>query len=219
MTRFLQPLWLLLTTSNDSKLRQMIEYLRKENRILRSKLPTRVTLTAREKNRLLKLGAAVGGAIRELITIVSYRTFCRWRVDAALTTTKKRAAPVRTPGHPRTAAENRTGTCCGAESARRLELPGAHHPILGQRRPPRTSIKPCRARGFVVKEVFAQEDRFHSQTRTAGRQPPAFGTTPRFGPRSTPPGLLFREDTGFCTGRPAHEEMHGGRAAGAGTPG
>jgi putative transposase len=81
MTRFLQPLWLLLTTSSDSKLREVVEYLREENKILRSKLPKQVTVTARERARLLKLGRALGGAIRQFVTIVSYRTSCRWRND------------------------------------------------------------------------------------------------------------------------------------------
>jgi hypothetical protein len=55
MTRFLQPLWLLLAAGRDSELRQMVEYLREENRILRSKLPKQVKVTARERARLLKL--------------------------------------------------------------------------------------------------------------------------------------------------------------------
>jgi putative transposase len=106
MHRFLQPLWLLLTTSKDKDLRQMIEYLKEENRILRSKLPDRITVTPRERNRLLKYGSKIGGAIRELISIVSYRTFCRWRADTQPNTGKK-AKPKRKPGRPRTQDEIR----------------------------------------------------------------------------------------------------------------
>jgi putative transposase len=106
MMRFLQPLWLLLTTSKDSDLRQMIEYLKNENEILRSKLPDRITLTARERNRLVKFGSKIGGAIRELITIVSYRTFCRWRADTEPSKDKKKVTK-RKPGRPKTKEEIR----------------------------------------------------------------------------------------------------------------
>lgn len=110
MTRFLQPLWLLLTTSKDKDLRQMIEYLKEENKILRSKLPDRITVTSRERNRLVKSGSKIGGAIRELISIVSYRTFCRWRADTEPSDDKdtaKKKKPKRKPGRPKTAEEKR----------------------------------------------------------------------------------------------------------------
>jgi putative transposase len=103
MIRLLQPLFALFTASSDSQLRQMVEYLREENRILRSKLPKTVSLTAREKSRLIKFGSAVGSAIKNLVTIVSYRTFCRWTAAVAgPPLAKKRAASVRKPGRPRT---------------------------------------------------------------------------------------------------------------------
>lgn len=104
MTRFLQPLWLLLTSSSDSKLRQMVEYLREENKILRSRLPATVKVTPRERARLLKLASALGGAIRQLVTIVSYRTFCRWKAEPVRI---KRRPYIRKPGRPRTPRETR----------------------------------------------------------------------------------------------------------------
>ena len=55
-----------------------IEYLKAENRILRSKLPKRVSVTAGERNRLVKLGKKPGTAIKDVITIVHPRTFARW---------------------------------------------------------------------------------------------------------------------------------------------
>jgi putative transposase len=86
----------------------MIEYLKEENRILRAKLPTTLTLTARERARLIKLGAAVGTAIRHLVTIVSYRTFCRWTAAVAGPPLKrKRSSAARKPGRPRTAEDIR----------------------------------------------------------------------------------------------------------------
>jgi putative transposase len=56
----------------------MVEYLKAENRILRSKLPKQIQVTPAERAKLLKLGNRLGGKIKELITIVSPRTFARW---------------------------------------------------------------------------------------------------------------------------------------------
>jgi hypothetical protein len=69
--RLLDPLFALLAAATDHHLARMVEYLRTENRILRSKLPARVTVTPRERARLVKLGTKLGGAIKDLITIVS----------------------------------------------------------------------------------------------------------------------------------------------------
>jgi putative transposase len=103
MLRILQPLFVMFATTDDAKLRQMVEYLKAENRILRSKLPTTVSLTAREKARLIKFGSAVGIAIRHLVTIVSYRTFCRWTAAVAGPPLQRKRAPsARKPGRPRT---------------------------------------------------------------------------------------------------------------------
>jgi putative transposase len=42
MKRFLHPLLLLLARATEKELVQMVEYLRTENRILRSKLPRQI---------------------------------------------------------------------------------------------------------------------------------------------------------------------------------
>jgi len=75
MRRLLEPLWLVLISYAEKRLAQMIEFLREENRILRSKLPKRFTLSTREKNGLIKYGSMLGPAINNLITIVTPRTF------------------------------------------------------------------------------------------------------------------------------------------------
>ena len=49
MLRCLQPLCLLLLRATGSELAQMVEYLKAENRIPRSKLPERITGTPRER--------------------------------------------------------------------------------------------------------------------------------------------------------------------------
>jgi hypothetical protein len=76
-----------------------------ENRILRSKLPTRITVTPQERARLVKLGTALGGALKAIITIVSPRTFARWVVGT--TAAKARPAVPRRGGRPPTAEDIR----------------------------------------------------------------------------------------------------------------
>jgi putative transposase len=83
----------------------MVEYLKAENRVLRERLPARLTVTPRERTRLVKLGRPLGAAINDLITIVTPRTFARW---VRGTTTPTRPKPgTRKPGRPRTADDIR----------------------------------------------------------------------------------------------------------------
>jgi hypothetical protein len=56
----------------------MVEYLKAENRMLRSKLPKQIEVTPAERAKLLKLGVRLGAKIKEVITIVHPRTFARW---------------------------------------------------------------------------------------------------------------------------------------------
>lgn len=97
MTRALQSLFVLLAAATDRQLAKYVEYLKAENRVLRDRLPKRIILTPRERNRLVKAGRPLGAAIRDLITIVSPRTFLRWANGAR---TAKRGT--RKPGRPRT---------------------------------------------------------------------------------------------------------------------
>jgi hypothetical protein len=50
----------------------------KDLRILRAKLPERITITTQDRQRLPKFGKPVGKAIKELISIITPRTFARW---------------------------------------------------------------------------------------------------------------------------------------------
>jgi putative transposase len=103
MLRLFQPFFVLLATATDRELARMIQYLKVENQVLRGKLPQRITVTPRERRRLVKYGRAVGPALKDLITIVSPRTFARWlngEKPPAKKTTRK-------PGRPRTEAEIR----------------------------------------------------------------------------------------------------------------
>lgn len=78
MSKLFHSFLLLLAPATDRALAKQVQYLKEENGILRARLPKRITVSAPERQRLLKFGRAVGTAIKELITIVSPRTFLRW---------------------------------------------------------------------------------------------------------------------------------------------
>jgi putative transposase len=78
MPRLIHPLLMLIARATERELALYIEYLKTENRILRSKLPKRIDVTPAERAKLVKLGVRLGSAIKELITIVHPRTFARW---------------------------------------------------------------------------------------------------------------------------------------------
>lgn len=99
MTDWLPAFFLMLAKATDRELARQIHYLKTENRILRDKLPKRITVTAQERQRLLKYGKPLGAAIHALITIVSPRTFTRWLNGE--TTPAKNGKPAG-PGRPKT---------------------------------------------------------------------------------------------------------------------
>ncbi len=78
MRGLLQSFLLLLSTATDKELGRMVEFLKEENRI---KLPKRITVTPQERRRLVRLGQKLGAKVRDLISIVSPRTFLRWLHD------------------------------------------------------------------------------------------------------------------------------------------
>src|SRR5450432_858369 len=78
MLKPVQALLSVLAHATQRELARQIQYLKTENRILRDKLPQRITITPQERSRLLKFGAPVGAAINQLITIVVPSTFARW---------------------------------------------------------------------------------------------------------------------------------------------
>jgi putative transposase len=58
-----------------------VEFLKAENKILRTRIKGQVHTRPDERRRLLQLGKALGQAIEELITIVTPATFYRWIRD------------------------------------------------------------------------------------------------------------------------------------------
>jgi putative transposase len=77
--RFFNPFLLLVARLTNKELVEAVQFLKVQNKILRSKLPRVVTTTRKEQKLLVKLGKALGAAVKELISIVSYRTYLRWK--------------------------------------------------------------------------------------------------------------------------------------------
>jgi len=90
-----------ITGTVDEELRKRNEYLAAENRILRSKLPTRVPLDDSERRSLARIGKALGlKALTELATIVKPETILAWH--RRLVAKKLDGSAKRTyPGRPR----------------------------------------------------------------------------------------------------------------------
>jgi hypothetical protein len=68
MAKLLPPLFFLLAHATDKSLAKYLEYLKIENRILRNKLPRRITITPSERAKLVKHGKPLGKAIKDLIS-------------------------------------------------------------------------------------------------------------------------------------------------------
>ena len=100
-----KPLLHLIALMTESKLARSLQLAKAENEILRSKLPKQIRTTPAERRRLLKLAEPLGSAVRDLLTIVSYRTFLRWKADEGKTGKRKRTD--RKPGRKRTPEEIR----------------------------------------------------------------------------------------------------------------
>ncbi len=97
MKNVFQSFLVTLANATDRELARQMQYLKVENRILRAKLPKRIEVTPRERQRLLKYGRPLKSAIRDLITIVTPRTFARWASGET-----RGMAGIRKPGRPRT---------------------------------------------------------------------------------------------------------------------
>ena len=73
-----QELLFMLGKMTHSDLVRKIEYLKAENRILRSRLPKKMRLKTHEQDQIIKYGLPLGASIKEVLTITSYQAFRRW---------------------------------------------------------------------------------------------------------------------------------------------
>jgi putative transposase len=93
MTNVFQSLLLVIAGATQKELARQVKYLKVENEILRSKLPKRITVTPKERTRLIKFAYKLGGKVpRQLTTIVAPETL--------LGAEKKPKPPKRKRGRP-----------------------------------------------------------------------------------------------------------------------
>ena len=78
MSSIFRSLLFVIAGASQRELARQVRYLKVENEVLRAKLPTRITITPKERQRLLKFGAKLGKAIHQIVTIVTPGTFLRW---------------------------------------------------------------------------------------------------------------------------------------------
>ncbi len=78
MARIFHPLLALIASGTDRELAKYVQFLKEENKILRSRVPGEIHTRPDERQRLLQFGKGLGRAIEELITLVSPSTFYRW---------------------------------------------------------------------------------------------------------------------------------------------
>lgn len=98
MTNVFQSLLLVIAGSTQKELARQIKYLKVENQILRSKLPKRITVTLKERNRLIKFAQKLTGKmLRQLATIVAPSTILGW-----IRAEKKQKPKKRKRGRPTT---------------------------------------------------------------------------------------------------------------------
>jgi putative transposase len=82
MRNIYNALLLLIAGATNKQLARQVTYLKVENKILRSKLSARVTVTAQERNRLVRFGSKLGKALDQLVSIVHPDTLRRWIREA-----------------------------------------------------------------------------------------------------------------------------------------
>ncbi len=110
--RILHPLFSLLASVTRQELARQVAYLKAENDVLRARLPKHIVTSTKERQRLLRAGHRLGPKLKDLISIVSYQTFCRWVREVEVKRSRTMDTSVtdptdRPPGRPQTAEEIR----------------------------------------------------------------------------------------------------------------
>lgn len=78
MRNIYTQLLLLIAGSAQRELARQVRYLTVENKMIRGKVPGRITVTPQERARLVRFGAKLGRALDQLVTIVHPDTLRRW---------------------------------------------------------------------------------------------------------------------------------------------
>jgi len=90
MKWLMHPLLTLIANATEVEMAKYIEYLKVKNQILRDRLPKKLNTTETERDKLIKVGRQLGSKIKQLISIVSPRTFQRWiQADDEVKASKK----------------------------------------------------------------------------------------------------------------------------------
>lgn len=111
--RILHPLFSLLASVTRQELARQVAYLKAENEVLRARLPKHIVTTLKERQRLLRAGRKLGTKLKDLISIVSYQSFCRWVRETEGKRSRRTETSVtdptdRPPGRPKTAEDIRS---------------------------------------------------------------------------------------------------------------
>jgi putative transposase len=102
MRNIYTQLLLLIAGSAQRELARQVRYLTVENKMIRGKVPGRITVTPQERARLVRFGAKLGKALDQLGTIVTPDTLLRWHRRLIA---QKWTFPRNTPGRPPTPPE------------------------------------------------------------------------------------------------------------------
>lgn len=97
MPAIFHPLLALIASVTDRQLARYVEFLKEENKILRTRIKGQVHTKPDERRRLLQLGKALGQGIEEIITLVTPTTFYRWIRDENEPETKRPKGGSRKP--------------------------------------------------------------------------------------------------------------------------
>jgi putative transposase len=105
MSNIYRSLLLVIAGATQKELARQVKYLKVENQILRSRLPSRVFVTPKERNRLLKFAGKLSAKVlHQLVTIVHPETLLRWLREERRGKHKLETA---NRGRPKTAAQLR----------------------------------------------------------------------------------------------------------------
>jgi putative transposase len=97
MPAIFHPLLALIASAADRQLARYVEFLKADNKILRTRVKGQAHTKPDERRRLLQFGKALNQAIEELITIITPATFYRWIRDENEPETKRPKGGSRKP--------------------------------------------------------------------------------------------------------------------------